>query len=80
MAVENEEVVRLVTSLKESLEKEMRQLEARLLEQMDMRLEAMETKLLTEFHKWASPADTKLRGHAGLLRSLQVDLEDLQDG
>jgi hypothetical protein len=33
------------------------------------RLEKVETTLLTEFHKWASPVETRQRSHAAVLRA-----------
>ena len=42
-------------------------------------LERVETKLLTEFHKWASPQETRLRSHSAL-RALDEEMESLTDG
>lgn len=38
-------------------------------------LERVETALLTEFHKWASPNDQKLRSHREALRALDLEIE-----
>ena len=43
------------------------------------RLEHIETKLLTEFFKWASPHEERLRSHSAVLRAFDVDLEWLRD-
>ncbi len=42
-------------------------------------LERVETALLTEFHKWASPVDARLRSHAATLRALDVEMETISD-
>ena len=42
-------------------------------------LEATETRLLTEFHKWASPIDMRLRSHSATLRALDLEQEALAD-
>lgn len=46
---------------------------------LDAKIEKVETALLTEFHKWASPRDTRLRSHSIALRALDLDLEELKD-
>jgi hypothetical protein len=46
---------------------------------MREQLEGMETRLLTEFHKWASPVETRQRSHAAALRALDVELEAVTD-
>ncbi len=43
------------------------------------RLEKVETTLLTEFHKWASPVETRQRSHAAALRALDEEVESLAD-
>jgi len=42
-------------------------------------LERVETSLLTEFHKWASPIDARLRSHSAALRALDVEMEAISD-
>lgn len=42
-------------------------------------MEKMETALLTEFHKWASPVVTRLRSHSDALRTLDLEIESLQN-
>jgi hypothetical protein len=39
------------------------------------RLERVETSLLTEFHKWASPIDARMRTHSATLRALDLGIE-----
>ena len=43
------------------------------------RLEKVETTLLTEFHKWASPVETRQRSHAAALRAMDEEVESLAD-
>jgi hypothetical protein len=50
-------------------------LEARL----NGKIEKIETTLLTEFHKWASPAEMRLRSHSATLRALDIEMESLAD-
>ena len=42
-------------------------------------LEQTETRLLTEFHKWASPVELRVRSHSAALRAMDVEMESLQD-
>ena len=42
-------------------------------------LEQTETRLLTEFHKWASPIELRVRSHSAALRAMDVEMESLQD-
>jgi hypothetical protein len=42
------------------------------------RLESVETRLLTEFHKWASPVELRVRSHAAL-RAMDVEMESLAE-
>lgn len=46
---------------------------------ISQQLENLETKLLTEFHKWASPIDARLRTHAAAIRAVDLEMEALQD-
>ncbi len=46
---------------------------------VDERYERLETTLLTEFHKWASPVEMRLRSHSSVLRTLDMDFEALSD-
>ena len=45
----------------------------------DAKIGHMETTLLTEFHKWASPQDPRIRTHAATLRALDLEMEALAD-
>jgi hypothetical protein len=42
-------------------------------------LERVETRLLTEFHKWASPMDARMRTHTAALRALDLENEAISD-
>ena len=42
-------------------------------------LERVETSLLTEFHKWASPADMRLKSHALAIRATDLEMEALAE-
>jgi hypothetical protein len=46
---------------------------------VDERCERVETTLLTEFHKWASPVEMRLRSHSSVLPTLDMDFEALSD-
>jgi hypothetical protein len=50
-----------------------RDLESRLTAKFSADLEAMETKLLTEFHKWASPTEMRLRSHSLAVQAMDLD-------
>jgi hypothetical protein len=47
--------------------------------QLDTKLERLETTLLTEFHKWASPAEARLRTHTAALRAIDLEMETVSD-
>ena len=42
-------------------------------------IERVETSLLTEFHKWASPLEARVRTHAAALRALDLEMEQVQE-
>ncbi len=66
----------------DQLDARMDQLDARIDEvkaYVDQRCERVETSLLTEFQKWASPVEMRLRSHTVVLRTLDMDLEALAD-
>lgn len=42
-------------------------------------LEKVETRLLTEFHKWASPTESRQKRFSETLRDFEVQLEALDD-
>ena len=46
---------------------------------ISQQLEQTETRLLTEFHKWASPVELRVRSHSAALRAMDVEMESLQD-
>jgi hypothetical protein len=48
-------------------------------ERFEERLEKVETTLLTEFHKWASPLEMRLRSHAAAIRALDEEVESIAD-
>jgi len=41
---------------------------------LSRRLEQTETRLLTEFHKWASPVELRVRSHSAALRAMDVEM------
>ena len=43
------------------------------------KLEKVETTLLTEFHKWASPQEMRLRTHTMAIRALDDEMELISD-
>lgn len=43
------------------------------------RIEHVETSLLTEFHKWASPLEMRVRSHSLALRALDLETEALAE-
>jgi hypothetical protein len=42
-------------------------------------VERVETALLTEFHKWASPTEARLKTHAATLRAIDLEMEVLTE-
>jgi hypothetical protein len=44
-------------------------------QRLTTRIEQVETALLTEFHKWASPLEMRVRSHAAALRALDAEQE-----
>ncbi len=42
-------------------------------------LEQVETALLTEFHKWASPLEMRVRSHSAALRAIDLEVESVSD-
>lgn len=43
------------------------------------RIEQVETSLLTEFHKWASPMDARMRTHTATLRAIDLEIESVSE-
>jgi hypothetical protein len=46
---------------------------------LDEKVERLETTLLTEFHKWASPQEARIRTHSAALRAIDLELEAVSD-
>jgi len=46
---------------------------------IEAKLDKVETTLLTEFHKWASPVDAKLRTHRSWFTEVDAELQSLKD-
>ena len=49
------------------------------LERLDVKIERVETALLTEFQKWASPNEARVRTHTAALRAIDPELEAVSD-
>ena len=49
------------------------------LQHLDDKIERVETALLTEFHKWASPTDARMRTHSATLHAIDLEMEALTD-
>lgn len=45
---------------------------------LEAKIEHVETALLTEFHKWASPVESKLRTHRSWFYEVDAELELLK--
>jgi len=63
----------------DELRKYLIDMEERLVKHLDAKIEHVETALLTEFHKWASPTDARLRTHSAALRAIDLEMEALSD-
>lgn len=61
--------------IRELMEEQLAASESRYLE----RLERVETTLLTEFHKWASPLDARMRTHTAAIRAIDLEIESVAD-
>ncbi|HEX3877704.1 MAG TPA: hypothetical protein VHW24_12005 [Bryobacteraceae bacterium] len=46
---------------------------------LSARMERVETNLLTEFHKWASPVEMRLRSHGAAIRAVDLQQEAVTD-
>jgi hypothetical protein len=44
-------------------------------DRLNGRIEHVETALLTEFHKWASPLEARVRTHAAAIRAIDAEQE-----
>jgi hypothetical protein len=49
------------------------------IDHLDDKIERLETTLLTEFHKWASPQEARMRTHAAALRAVDLEMEAVSD-
>ncbi len=47
---------------------------------INAQLERVETALLTEFHKWASPVEMRVKSHSAALRAIDLEMESIADG
>lgn len=75
-------VEHLETRIGARIERLETRMEARIdasVEHMKARIERTETTLLTEFHKWASPTEMRLRSHSAALRALDIQQEAAGD-
>jgi hypothetical protein len=48
-------------------------------DRLSQRIEKVETSLLTEFHKWASPVESKLRTHRSWFYEVDAEVELLKE-
>ena len=48
-------------------------------EKVETKIEKVETTLLTEFHKWASPAESRLRTHRVWFYEVDSEVEALKE-
>jgi len=48
-------------------------------EQVDVRIERVETAILTEFHKWASPFEARMRSHSAAIRAFDEELVSVSE-
>jgi polyhydroxyalkanoate synthesis regulator phasin len=46
---------------------------------LDGKIEKVETTLLTEFHKWASPVEVKLRTHRSWFTEIDSEIERIKE-
>jgi hypothetical protein len=61
------------------LKQHVSELEERMKQHVSEQCEQVETRLLTEFHKWASPLEARLRTHSAALRAVDLEVEALDD-
>jgi len=62
----------------EELKNYLAAMEARIIDQIGQRVEQTETRLLTEFHKWASPVETRMRTHRAWFYEVDAEVESLK--
>jgi hypothetical protein len=61
------------------LKTELNQVKTDLASEFLVQLERVETTLLTEFQKWASPLDTRVRSYGGLIHALEENYASLAE-
>ena len=64
--------------LKTFLENKFAEVESKFTE-VRQEIERVETALLTEFHKWASPLEMRMRSHSAAMRAFDAELEAIDD-
>jgi hypothetical protein len=64
-----------ITAVETGLDAKITAVETRL----DAKIEKAETNLLTEFQKWASPMEARVRAHTAVLRALDLEMEALSN-
>jgi uncharacterized protein (DUF305 family) len=62
-----------------SLQDEIKQLLDEMEARLNERIERMETRLLTEFHKWASPAEARMRTQRAYMHEFDMRVDQLAD-
>jgi chaperonin cofactor prefoldin len=68
-----------MNSRMDSFEERMNSRMENLEERMNSRVEHVETALLTEFHKWASPMEMRVKSHSTVLRALDLEIESISE-
>ena len=48
-------------------------------ERLAARIEHVETALLTEFHKWASPMEMRVKSPSTVLRALDMEIDSINE-
>jgi hypothetical protein len=66
---------RMMRSIEAYVDKAIQASETRMMEQM----RSIETTLLTEFQKWASPIEMRIKTHTATLRAVDAEIEYLSD-
>jgi hypothetical protein len=74
----DEELKEFLTKIAGHQDARMDKMDARL-DAMDAKIEKVENTLLTEFHKWASPMDARLRTHRSWFTEVDAELQALKD-
>ena len=74
----DEELKAFLTRIAEHQDARMDKMDARL-DAMELKIEKSENTLLTEFHKWASPVDSRLRTHRSWFTEVDAEIQALKD-